>query len=870
MKQSLPSTSSGSKPYVKPLLTKKNLGRVQASTGTKVLRGAVYGLLLCGLGWYLGNKTTLFSSKNTHQIVGNLYLDANGNQSLDSEEKNLPFVRLQLHADLNRNQRLDAEDLPLASTVTDAEGNYQFNIAHQRSVISRVDNPRHEIQTNTVSGSTRIGESILSLGGDGGVSNLTTLRFTQLQIPREAIIHRAYLRFRAAKDNRERPVFWVFGEKISPSNPAYDEENPYTDQHILWECGVWKADHYYQSPDLSPVITALLQMATKQEIALVIEGREGLKEAYSSAEHAPQLFVEYELPAYPYLVSVDPVFSGQDQASATYGLAFKNHESLALAYPGTPPLCLAVSQDKQMISLNWQSGQFFDFPLAERPPIELSYLSWGGSELYGIFQGNLGRVSVPEGSFQKLRLKHKSSIKAIAHDAASDLLWLVDEAGYLIQYDPRTEQVLSQPVSLVGFAELSTGKIEQMAYLPDSQHLYILIQKPQGLRLFSLALPEGKIIPLGPLMLQGRELTQLLSLSNLPDGRLLLLTGKDNVPELQNQMFAFQPNRQKSEIIQAFPRKLSLEKCACISAPPHSLEGQVFFDRNGNGLQDQEEMVYPNIRLELYEDSNQNDRLDDQDCFQQTLYTDQNGRYHHQAYRSAQYLIKIDRTSLPAGIALIGSDLLRADLRNYLAGAKLKSLDFTANRESQIAEISWSSLRVHLVEGHAKLRWSTLLEKEPGYFYILRSEDGIRYDKIGRIVADGPSGVRKQYQFIDEDLSTLLSGHAVYRIRWENVQGQSSYSDIVSLGQTDADKDFRVELSPGNNRPLDLRYRSKDGGKVDMRVINLAGQTIFRKHLISGPDWRQLEIGSQDWQAGIYYLQWDAAGDSQMKKLVIR
>ncbi|MEL6652371.1 MAG: hypothetical protein AAFQ87_16335, partial [Bacteroidota bacterium] len=636
------------------------------------------------------------------------------------------------------------------------------------------------------------------------------------------------------------------------------------------ECGIWKKDHNYQSPDLSAVITTLLQTADNHEIALVIEGREGFKEAYSSAEHAPQLFIEYQLPAYPYLLSIDPAFSGQDQSSTSYGLAFKDHESLALAYPGTPPLCLAISQQKQMLSLNWQSGQFFDFPLAERPPIELSYLSWGGSQLYGIFQGNLGRVSVPGGSFQKLRLRHKRSLKAITYDASSDLLWLVDESGYLLQYDPRAEQVISQPVSLVGFAELSSGKIEQMAYLPDSQRLYVLIHKPKGLQLFGLALPEGEITSLGSLRIQGRELTQVLSLSSLPDGRLLLLTGKQNVPELQNQMIAYEPELEKAETMQSFPRRLSLEKCACISAPPHAMEGQVFFDRNGNGVQDNQEMVYPNIRLELYEDSNQNDRLDDQDCYQQTLYTDQDGRYYHRAYRSAQYLIKIDQSSLPAGIALIGSDLIKADFRDYLGGGKLKSLDFTANRESQIAEISWSSFRVHLLDGQAKVQWSTLLEKEPGYFYILRSEDGIRYDNVGRVVADGPSGNRKQYQFVDENLATLQSGYAVYRIRWENVQGQSSYSDIVSLGQTDADKDFRVELSPGNNRPLDLRYRSKDGGKVDMRVINLAGQTVFRKNLISGPDWRQLEIGSQDWQAGIYYLQWDAAGDSQMKKLVVR
>ncbi|MEL7342936.1 MAG: hypothetical protein AAGM67_20805, partial [Bacteroidota bacterium] len=130
MKQFLPSKSSGpdSPPNLRPLLVKKGLGRVQPTTANKLLKGAVYGLLLCGMAWYIGTKTNLFSANQAHQINGSLYLDANGDQQQNPTEKQLPFVRLHLHADLNRNQQLDAADLAIASTMTDAEGAYQFDI----------------------------------------------------------------------------------------------------------------------------------------------------------------------------------------------------------------------------------------------------------------------------------------------------------------------------------------------------------------------------------------------------------------------------------------------------------------------------------------------------------------------------------------------------------------------------------------------------------------------------------------------------------------------------------------------------------------------------------------------------------------------
>ncbi|MFK7920980.1 MAG: SdrD B-like domain-containing protein [Bacteroidia bacterium] len=820
------------------------------------------------MSFYIFDRADLLYSNAEHKIEGVIYMDADGNQQMSDKEQLLPFVKLNIYTDLNDNQRLDEQDLQLASCLTDAEGKFNVNISHGRTMVARVRDPKHEIQTNTISGSVRVGESYISLGGDGGVSNLTTLRFDNIQFPKDAEIHHAFLRFRAAGNNHERPVFWIFGEKYKPESIETEDIDPYTEQSVLWECGNWKKDHLYQSPDLSKVIQVLMSSG-KQSISLVVEGKDGLKEAYSSAEHAPQLVVHYKIPDHAYLLSIDPAYSSANKTKQSFSLAFNNHQGVQLAYPGVPPVCLAMTKEGRMASLNWHSGIFHTFPLAERPSIEATQLKWGQNHLYGLYQGKIGIVSVPQGGFQKLRIKHKSSFAAISTQATKAELWAIDQAGYVLPIDPITETVIEHPISLVGFAELRNQKILQLAVFEPGQKLFALVQSsPKSVEMWSINISDGEIESLGNLIVQGRPVQEVINLSALPSGKLLLVTGSQNLPELSNLLIEFNPLTMESKILKPFSKQLQMTQCGCLLAPPHHIEGQVFFDRNANGKQDEKEIAYPNIRLHLYEDQNQNAKLDLTDWLLQTLSTDLEGKYQWQGYASSQYLIELDTTSLPAGIASVGKDMRIVDFSGYLGGGVQNALNFSVNQSSRISQIHWARFQAQVIEDEVKVSWVTTQEKESGYYYIMRSEDGIRYETIGRIVARGPTEGMQEYEFSDQEFQHLQSGTAVYRVRWENVQGQSSYSELKTLSQmTDA---LRIELTPGPTRPLDLRYRSEGSGKVALSVINLAGQTVFQKTMITGPDWRQLQIRNDDWNAGIYYIQWDGPVESRMKKIVVQ
>jgi len=832
MKQRLPfqSSHSDSSPAGLQILQSKHQNKFRAATQNRYLKGAIYGLIMCSMSFYLFKNTDLIYSDAQHQIDGVIYMDADGNQQWGKNEQLLPFVKLNLYTDINDNQYLDEQDLQLATCLTDAQGRYNFKIAHGRTLIAKVRDPKHEKQVNTVSGSVRVGQPYISLGGDGGVSNLTSLTFDNIQLPSDAKIQHAFLRFRAATNNHERPIFWLFGEK---SKGEQTDEDPYTQQSVLWECGNWKKDHIYQTPDLSKVISSLIAEGT-QTLSIVVEGNEGIKEAYSSAEHAPQLVIQYKIPDHAYLLSVDPSYSSAQASNRSFPLAFKDHHDIRLAYPGIPPVCLALTQEGRMASLNWYSGMYHTFPPAERPSIEASQLKWSQSQVYGLFKGQIGRISVPEGGFQKLQLKHKPDFAAISARARSQNLWAIDQAGFVLEVDPIAEKIIDHPISLVAFAELRDHEIVQLTYLEPSQKLYAIIKSPQGeLDLWCINTLDASIQSFGKILVQGRPVKQVLNLSALPSSKLLMVTGQDNLPELANLLVEFSPKTMQSKILKPFANRLGITQCGCMLAPPHQIEGQVFFDRNGNGQQEETELAYPNIRLHLYLDQNQNGEVDTEDWLLQTLVTDLDGKYRWQDYFSAQYLIQLDTTSLPGGISLMGSTTKIADFSDFIGGGVYNALNFSANQSTRISQIHWARFQAQMLEDEVQLSWVTTQENESGYYYVLRSEDGIRYENIGRVVARGPSKGMQEYSFSDQDFQDLQSGTAVYRLRWENVQGQSSYSELKSLAQeTDG---LRIELSQSSNRPLDLRYRTDNSGKAALTVINLAGQTVFQKTMITGP-----------------------------------
>ncbi len=88
------------------------------------------------------------------------------------------------------------------------------------------------------------------------------------------------------------------------------------------------------------------------------------------------------------------------------------------------------------------------------------------------------------------------------------------------------------------------------------------------------------------------------------------------------------------------------------------------------------------------------------------------------------------------------------------------------------------------------LSFSTATETNNAYFSIERSQDGSRFEAIGKVTGAGTSTVKQDYTFTDE---RPLKGTNFYRLKQVDFDGQFSYSPVVSVN---IGKVGGVKLSP--------------------------------------------------------------------------
>jgi hypothetical protein len=117
------------------------------------------------------------------------------------------------------------------------------------------------------------------------------------------------------------------------------------------------------------------------------------------------------------------------------------------------------------------------------------------------------------------------------------------------------------------------------------------------------------------------------------------------------------------------------------------------------------------------------------------------------------------------------------------------------NSISVILPITGISLKAVLQADKSSLQWQTISETQSDYFQVERSENGISYYPIGKVIAAGNSSTVTQYTFTDP---ATFSAAAYYRIRLYYKNGKTIVSNIETLTKKDG-KVIRLFPNPAKN-----------------------------------------------------------------------
>ncbi len=126
---------------------------------------------------------------------------------------------------------------------------------------------------------------------------------------------------------------------------------------------------------------------------------------------------------------------------------------------------------------------------------------------------------------------------------------------------------------------------------------------------------------------------------------------------------------------------------------------------------------------------------------------------------------------------------------------------------------------VELPEFNA-LIWETSIERDCDYFDVLRSFDGLTFEKIGTIDGQGTKNTLSTYRFEDSD---LRSGTTYYQLKQTDLNGSSKNSDMIVLNRK---MDEKVFLYPNpTSKTLNFELNNSDVTKIS--ISNLNGQIIY-------------------------------------------
>lgn len=176
---------------------------------------------------------------------------------------------------------------------------------------------------------------------------------------------------------------------------------------------------------------------------------------------------------------------------------------------------------------------------------------------------------------------------------------------------------------------------------------------------------------------------------------------------------------------------------------------------------------------------------------------------------------------------------------------------------SLILPVKYSSFDAVVSDQTVKLKWITVEEMNNDHFEVERSTDGVNFLTAGYVLgAETVEGNKSTYRFNENTANFKNSSIVYYRLKQIDKDGNSSYSKTLAV-QLRVREGMVLQVSPNPFiYKIDVRFEAKEGGNSEIRVINLAGQTVISKQSVISKGFNNLALNDlSKLSKGMYIVQ---------------
>lgn len=166
------------------------------------------------------------------------------------------------------------------------------------------------------------------------------------------------------------------------------------------------------------------------------------------------------------------------------------------------------------------------------------------------------------------------------------------------------------------------------------------------------------------------------------------------------------------------------------------------------------------------------------------------------------------------------------------------------------------------------LAWQTASEQNTDRFFVQRAADGENFTEIGSLPAAGYSQASLSYELTD---AQPLSGRSYYRLMTRDLDGSTSYSQVVEVLREGRNLIGRVYPNPTAGKlTISLLPGVSVGSQLDVTCYNAVGQTVLQRQTVA-PANATLTLDTSILADGVYMLRLTQAdGRRSVASFVVR
>lgn len=177
-----------------------------------------------------------------------------------------------------------------------------------------------------------------------------------------------------------------------------------------------------------------------------------------------------------------------------------------------------------------------------------------------------------------------------------------------------------------------------------------------------------------------------------------------------------------------------------------------------------------------------------------------------------------------------------------------------------VLPVVFSSFQATSDNGNVLLEWATDQEQNNKGFAIERSLDDGNFTGIGFVASSNPGGnsaVRTSYFYYDWNVAT--AGTYQYRLRQIDLDGQSTYSNIVAVHRSE----MPVSIRTGAGR-ITVSFNTGAATPCNVLLYDTRGRKLFQGHTVMSGEYTLPFTGP----TGLYLISVTPSGRSRQLKTV--